>query len=324
MNTCLVGLTSGGCRVLKDLSRVCGKNSKCIYISFDEEDLPTKEGSLLLKANLKDFNSIYKLRGKAKHQLSKLDDLIEGSSFVIVINGLGCKTGSALAPLICERIKAKGIMSLFIGLMPFKFEKNKHFLAGRTLEYIRKLCDGVILIDNDELLDLYPNHTLEEAYSLANKTVTSLLSMLLHANEYGFTLRKLFTQVSQGYTILSLADSKERVEDAIEEVLSRAWSQVNLSKANGLTALLKGKVTLKQLEEIVNILRVQGDDFELNTFVSSDNSAGIRAALVVSGLSYTKFNNYDPLLTLNQLDAEFEYNMNNSAEGISNLTNIEV
>ncbi|GBC75792.1 Cell division protein FtsZ [archaeon HR06] len=294
----VIGLGTAGCKILKALKEE-RKDIITYGISFDEEDLKGLDNTILIKTNLKDFKSIYKLRGIAKKQLKNLDFNL---SFAFIVSGLGGKVGSSLSPLVCEKFRSKGIPSIFIGMMPFKFEKSKHFLSGRTLEYIRRLCNGIILIDNDELLDLYPNLTLQEAYSLSNRYITSALSLLLDPNKEGWNLRKLFLR--EGYTLLTLAE-EDSLEGSLEEALKKLYSKADIKEIKDILALFKGKISLRDLEEIYSILSNQG---EANIFVAYDNKV-IKTLLLANGLTKTKFSYYDPLQTLDQIDPDYEYSI---------------
>jgi len=305
----IIGLGTAGCKILKNLKEE--RNDIIAYgISFDEEDLRGLDNSILIKADLKDFRSIYRLRGIAKRQLKDLDFNL---SFAFIVSGLGGKVGSSLSPLICEKFRSKGVPSIFIGMMPFKFERNKHFLSGRTLEYIRRLCNGVILIDNDELLDLYPNLTLQEAYSLSNRYISSALSLLLDPNKEGWSIRKLFLR--EGYTLLTLAEESP-LEESLEEALRKLYSKADIREVKDILALFKGKLSLRDLEEIYSILNNQG---EADIFVAYDKK-GIKTLLLANGLTKTKFSYYDPLQTLDQIDPDYEYSI---GLGEINLSYIE-
>lgn len=101
---------------------------------------------------------------------------LEGSDIVFVAAGLGGGTGTGGAPLVAEVAKELGAIVIGVVTLPFRFEGNvRKRIALKGLEDMRDKCHTVVAIDNNKLLDLYPQYNLKTAFSLADEVICNMM-----------------------------------------------------------------------------------------------------------------------------------------------------
>src|SRR3989442_6710225 len=80
---------------------------------------------------------------------------LRGSDMVFVTAGEGGGTGSGAAPVVGRIAKELGALTVGIVTMPFRFEGTQRRAAAvEGLEGLRTVCDTVIAVPNDRLLEV--------------------------------------------------------------------------------------------------------------------------------------------------------------------------
>jgi len=115
-------------------------------------------------------------RRAVEESIDEIRAALEGSDIVFVAAGLGGGTGTGGAPLIAEIAKELGAIVIGVVTLPFKFEGNvKKRIALKGLEDMRDKCHTVVAIDNNKLLELYPQYSLKTAFSLADEVISNMV-----------------------------------------------------------------------------------------------------------------------------------------------------
>ena len=151
----IVGVSSRGCKIAYDLSRQLRQVGNFVYVTCDPEDVVsvTTGKKILIDASKENGRSPSKIRGVAFSHLDRIKEALQGAHVTFVIVGLGGSAGSGLAPLVAEC--AKQVHSMVVGIvsMPYSFEKHKYFFAGCALRQLREHSDGIMLMENNALLN---------------------------------------------------------------------------------------------------------------------------------------------------------------------------
>ena len=115
-------------------------------------------------------------RRAVEESLDEIRAALEGSDIVFVAAGLGGGTGTGGAPLIAEVAKELGAIVIGVVTLPFKFEGNvRKRIALKGLEDMQDKCHTVVAIDNNKLLELYPQYSLKTAFSLADEVISNMV-----------------------------------------------------------------------------------------------------------------------------------------------------
>ncbi|MDG6908343.1 MAG: hypothetical protein JRN20_21440, partial [Nitrososphaerota archaeon] len=179
----VVAVGSAGCKIAAQLSRESRLLEHFVYMTCDDHDVAniTRGEKILLTVHGGEKSSPYSVRGLAHAKLPDLKKNLADSDIVFIIAGLGGNVGSGLAPLVAREARAKGAVTVAVLVMPYVFEKAKHFFAGAALKQIKESAQGVIVIDNDELLQ--QDLPIIDAYAAVNQRIALALNKLLGSTE---------------------------------------------------------------------------------------------------------------------------------------------
>ena len=109
--------------------------------------------------------------GKKAAEESREDiaEQLKGADMVFVTAGMGGGTGTGAAPVIAKAAKELGILTVAIVTLPFKTEgpkRMKHAYEG--IDELRQYVDSLLLINNENIQDIYGKLTLSEAFGKAD------------------------------------------------------------------------------------------------------------------------------------------------------------
>ncbi len=152
----------------------------------------------------------------------------DGTKLVFITAGMGGGTGTGAAPVVARIAHDKGVLTIGIVTIPFLFEGQKKImkaLAGAS--EMRKYVDALLIINNQRLINIYPDLDFNNAFgkaddtlSTAARSISELITaeglMNLDFNDVNTTLR------DGGVAIISTGygEGENRVTKAIEDALN--------------------------------------------------------------------------------------------------------
>lgn len=99
--------------------------------------------------------------------------LSDGTKMTFITAGMGGGTGTGAAPVIARESKAQGILTVGIVTIPFLFEgRRKIDQALDGVEEIEKNVDALLVINNQRLLQIYPDLPIMQAFGKADDTLS--------------------------------------------------------------------------------------------------------------------------------------------------------
>jgi len=90
---------------------------------------------------------------------------------VFVISGLGGGTGTGATPVVLEAAQSQNIMTFTIAITPFSFEGSRVGIAAEGLARIADICPRIAVVDNQRMLELMSDMTMDEAYAAINSAI---------------------------------------------------------------------------------------------------------------------------------------------------------
>ena len=105
--------------------------------------------------------------------LENLDDVLEAISIntkmVFITAGMGGGTGTGAAPVIAKAAKERGILTVAIVTIPFRFEGQQRIQqAIEGINELKEHVDSLLVINNEKLREIYGDLKLSEAFSKAD------------------------------------------------------------------------------------------------------------------------------------------------------------
>jgi len=222
---------------------------------------------------------------------------IQGADMVFVTCGLGGGTGTGSAPVVAKLAREDGALTIAIVTMPFSVEgRIRRENAEMGLARLRDVCDTVIVIPNDKLLEVAPRMALNAAFKMADeilmRSIKGITEMITKPGLINLDFADLKTIMKRGGVAMigiGESDSENRAPDAVTEALSSPLLDVDVSEATGaLVNVIGGEdMTIKEAEGVVEELysRINPDASIIwGTSIDKNLKREIKVMLVVTGV----------------------------------------
>ncbi len=149
------------------------------------------------------------------------------TEMVFVTAGMGGGTGTGAGPVVARIAKERGLLTIGIVTIPFMFEgmrKIQKALSGA--EEMKKYVDAIMIVNNERLIEIYPDFEFESAFAKADDILSTAASSIaeiitrkgyinLDFNDVNTTLREGGTAIiAVGY-----GEGENRVTKAIQDAL---------------------------------------------------------------------------------------------------------
>lgn len=157
--------------------------------------------------------------------IKKLFD--DQTEMVFITAGMGGGTGTGAGPVVARLAKEAGLLTIGIVTIPFLFEGEKKILKALDgADEMRKHVDALLMINNENLVDLYKDLNFFNAFERADDTLANAarsISEIISENCYinvDFQDVKTILKDS-GTAIISTAygEGEHRISDAIHNAL---------------------------------------------------------------------------------------------------------
>ncbi len=115
-------------------------------------------------------------RAATEESVEEIRKALEGSDLVFIAAGLGGGTGTGGAPVAARVAKELGAIVIGVVTLPFRFEGGvRRRIALKGLTELQKHVNTVVVVDNNRLLELYPQYNLKTAFSLADEVINNMI-----------------------------------------------------------------------------------------------------------------------------------------------------
>ena len=151
----------------------------------------------------------------------------DGTEMVFITAGMGGGTGTGAAPVVAKLAKEANMLTIGIVTVPFMFEGEQKILkAIEGANAMKEHVDALLLINNENLIELYPDLNFFNAFEKADDTlanaarsVSDIISERCYINVDFEDVRT--TLKDSGTAIISTAygEGEHRISDAIHNAL---------------------------------------------------------------------------------------------------------
>lgn len=212
----------------------------------------------------------------AEEDIDKITTVLSDNTRMAFINaGMGGGTGTGAAPVIARIAKEKNILTIGIVTIPFEFEgKRKFDKAKLGLEEMRKSVDALLVVDNRQLVKIYSDYQLDNAFAKADEVLSEAIKSIADMTNTTGYINVDFADVSTimrncGVAIMNTGKAKgeNRVTKAIKEALNSPLLHDNdVRGAERLLMYTKTshdhQLTPGETSEITNFINAIGADIE--------------------------------------------------------------
>ena len=153
--------------------------------------------------------------------------LNDGTRMVFITASMGGGTGTGAAPVVAKVASEAGLLTVGVVTIPFEFEgKTKIKKALKGAAEMSQYVDSMIVINNQKLIEFYPEHPMTSNFALADETlakaVTSISDLINTTGFWNIDFNDVDTTLRQtGVAIISTGTGSgdRRVSMAIEAAL---------------------------------------------------------------------------------------------------------
>ncbi len=230
-----------------------------------------------------------------------LEDLLADSDMVFFCVGLGGGTGTGAAPVVADIAKKQGAIVIGFAQMPFEFERVRIQKAIDGLNELKDVCDTVIVLDNNKLLEYYPNLPIDDAFSVMDQliaeTIKGLSDTIIEPSLMNIDFADVKTIMGQGGVSVMLvgeAKAQDKANAVVRDCLSHPLLDVDYRGASGALVHITGgnDLTIKEAEEIVRNLTFEIDDRALVIWgarIEKEFESFVRVVAIMTGIKHRDF-----------------------------------
>ncbi len=191
--------------------------------------------------------------GEKAATLSRMDIelLIRDKNLIFLAAGMGGGTGTGAAPVVAQVAKESGAIVIGIVTIPFSLERVRLETARKGIAKLRQNVDTLIVIDNQRLVQLYPNVPIEQTFKLADeitaKAVRGITETITQPSMINLDFSDLRSIMkSGGLAMISVGEGHghNKVEEVVKNTLTNKLLDVNYENASGVLLHITGGADL--------------------------------------------------------------------------------
>ena len=306
----VIGVGGGGGNAVKNMYEQGVKNVTFAVCNTDSQALsqsPVPIRIQLGEEGLGVGGDPVKGREKAEESMADIELLFKDETKMVFLTaGLGGGTGTGAAPLIAKLARDKGILTVGVVTLPFRFEKKARMekaLAG--VEQMKENVDALMVVSNEKLLEIYSDLSIDDAFGKANDILTVATKTISEIITKEGTVNRDFKDVEtvmkdSGGTIVSVGygSGEKRIlkamNDALNSPLLDAREIENAQRLLYIIYSCKDKpVMTKELNEINSFMDTLSDDLEVLWGLYHDDTIGEQVKVAVVATGFDKVRDQD-------------------------------
>ena len=172
---------------------------------------------------------------------------------------MGGGTGTGGAPVVAQIARESGAIVIGTVTMPFDIERARVDKAEFGLQQLREVCDTVIVVDNNRLVNLAGNLPIQQAFAVANELVSTMIKGIVEiiavpalVNLDYADVRAIMSNGDVSVIGIGESDSSDRVGEAVKRALTNPLLDVSYDGANGALIHISGgeDLTLDEVSKI--------------------------------------------------------------------------
>ena len=214
-----------------------------------------------------------------------------GTRMLFITAGMGGGTGTGASPVIAKLAKEMGLLTVAIVTSPLAVEgKIRYEQAFRGIEELRQNVDSLLIINNENILEIYVRLSLKQAFGKADdilcsaaKGIAEIITVESDLVNVDFAdVSKVMRDSGRAHMAVATAEGDNRAETAAEASLRSPLLDHNLISGakNILLNISVSNADSLMYEEVVRILEY----IQAHASVQDDNGV-IHNANIIWGTS---------------------------------------
>ncbi|MDJ0271076.1 MAG: cell division protein FtsZ [Candidatus Caldarchaeum sp.] len=303
----LIGVGGAGCNTVNRLNSLGLTGVYTIAANTDLQhlDMVRADKKILLG------KSVTRLRGAggdpvrgrkaAEESEEEIRRALEGADIVFLAAGLGGGTGTGAAPVVARIAREEGATVVGVVSLPFVFEGMvRKRIAQAGLEELKNYTNTSVVVDNNKLLDLYPQHNLRRAFSLADEVISNMIQSITESiakpGLINIDYEDFKTVVSRGKLAslgIGRSSTPNRAEEATFNALQSPLLDASYEGLSGAIVHVCGGEDMQLAEaarpaEIISELMGEDGLVIWGARIDETFSSSMQVSLILTGLSSTE------------------------------------
>ena len=227
----------------------------------------------------------------AEENKDEIEAALKGADMVFITAGMGGGTGTGASPVIAKLAKEMGMLTVGIVTSPLAVEgKIRYEQAFRGIEELRQNVDSLLIINNENILEIYGRLALKQAFGKADdilasaaKGIAEIITVESDLVNVDFAdVSKVMRDSGRAHMSVATAEGDNRAEAVAEASLHSPLLDHNLISGarNILLNISVANAEELMYEEVVRILEY----IQAHASVE-DESGNIHNANIIWGTS---------------------------------------
>lgn len=230
----VIGVGGGGCNAVKYMYEQNIPNVSFVVCNTDQQHLQKMPiaNKLLIGFDVTggrgagNRSEVGKMCAEASEEdIRKLFD--DQTEMVFITAGMGGGTGTGAAPVVARIAKDCGLLTIGIVTVPFFFEGEKKILTAiEGAKELQKYVDALLVINNENIIDLYPDYNLFNAFhksddTLANaaRSISEIISESCYINVDFQDVKTTLKDSGSAIISTAIGEGEHRISKAIDSAL---------------------------------------------------------------------------------------------------------
>ena len=236
-------------------------------------------------------------RTSAEDHKQEIEESLKGSDMVFVTAGEGGGTGTGAAPVVAGIAKKMGALTIGVVTRPFTFEgKRRTRQALEGIENLKEVCDTVIVIPNDRLLQLGDAElSMMEAFRAADEVlyngvqgITNLITIPGMINVDFADVRSVMADAGSALMGVGSARGDNRVMTATEQAINSPLLETTMEGAKGVLISVAGgsDLGLMEVNNAASIVEEKADEdanIIFGTIIDDNLGDEVRVTIIATG-----------------------------------------
>ena len=236
-------------------------------------------------------------RTSAEDHKQEIEESLKGSDMVFVTAGEGGGTGTGAAPVVAGIAKKMGALTIGVVTRPFTFEgKRRTRQALEGIENLKEVCDTVIVIPNDRLLQLGDAElSMMEAFRAADEVlyngvqgITNLITIPGMINVDFADVRSVMADAGSALMGVGSARGENRVMTATEQAINSPLLETTMEGAKGVLISVAGgsDLGLMEVNNAASIVEEKADEdanIIFGTIIDDNLGDEVRVTIIATG-----------------------------------------
>ncbi|HNV01562.1 MAG TPA: cell division protein FtsZ [archaeon] len=250
----VVGAGGAGCNAVNRLAAMGISGAQLVAINTDKQHLAIVNDEitkvLIGKSVTRGLGAGgYPEVGAKAAEVSRnaLEEILSGVDMLFLSAGMGGGTGTGSAPIVAGIAREQGAIVIAMVTYPFALEKARLVKAEDGIETLQKVCDTVVVIDNNRLVELVPNLPIQDAFKVADEVIARTVRGITETITQPSLINLDYADVrsimsNKGLSVIAVGESKsvDKVNEVVEDTLKNALLDIDIGGATGCLIHITG------------------------------------------------------------------------------------